>query len=203
MYKRQSEYYISTPAQLAGLAALVNGMADPAAPRVIGNTKYLQSTRVDGIRLVGAGGGSVTDRVYTSSVDFAYKTVYLTADLDMGGVYNAATNRWSGPNWTPIGGKYPMKPSEVAGDCLTLDTRFHGVLDGQGHTISNPVSYTHLDVYKRQELRHALHHAEAVAVVQIRRRLVHDEHPRVLHERARNEHELPLAAADALAAALG
>ena len=132
-----SEYYISTPAQLAGLAALVNGMTDPAAPRIVGNTKYLQSTRVDGIRLVGAGGGSVTDSVYTSSVDFAYKTVYLTADLDMGGVYNAATNRWSGPNWTPIGGKYPMKPSEVAGDCLTLDTRFHGVLDGQGHTISN------------------------------------------------------------------
>ena len=55
----------------------------------------------------------------------------------------------------------------------------------------------------RAKLRHALHHAEAVAVVQIRRRLVHDEHPRVLHERARNEHELPLAAADALAAALG
>ena len=64
-------------------------------------------------------------------------TVCLTADLDMGGVYNAAAGTWSGPNWTPIGGKYPMKPDEVACDCLTLDTRFNGVLDGQGHTISN------------------------------------------------------------------
>ena len=43
-----SEYYISTPAQLAGLAALVNGMTDPAAPRVIGNTKY-QSAVYTGI----------------------------------------------------------------------------------------------------------------------------------------------------------
>ena len=131
------EYYISTPAQLAGLAALVSGMADPAAPRIVGDTRYLQSVRTDNVRLVGAGGGNVTDSVYTSQIDFAYKTVYLTADLDMGGVYNAASGTWSGPNWTPIGGKYPMKPDEVAGDCLTLDTRFHGVLDGQGHTISN------------------------------------------------------------------
>lgn len=30
-----------------------------------------------------------------------------------------------------------MKPQEASGDCLTLDTRFNGVLDGQGHTIYN------------------------------------------------------------------
>ena len=31
----QSEFHLSTPAQLAGLAALVNGMADPACPNII------------------------------------------------------------------------------------------------------------------------------------------------------------------------
>ena len=131
----KTEYYLSTPAQLAGLAALVNGMADPAAKSVTGDRSYLKSLRYDNVLLVGAGGGNVADTVYASGIDFAYKTVYLTADLDMGGVY--ANGAWSGPNWTPIGGKFPMKPAEAAGDCLTLDTRFNGVLDGQGHTISN------------------------------------------------------------------
>jgi len=133
----KSEYYLSTPAQLAGLAALVNGMADPSAKSVKGDKSYLKSIRYDGVLLVGAGGGNVSDTVYTSNIDFAHKTVYLTRDLDMGGVYNAQTGTWSGPNWTPIGGKFPMKPNEAAGDCLTLDTRFNGVLDGQGHTISH------------------------------------------------------------------
>ena len=132
-----SEFYISTPAQLAGLAALVNGMADPACPNFIGDAGVLESIPVHDFLLVGAGGGNVSDTVYASGIDFAYKTVYLTADMDMGGVYDAATGTWSGPNWTPIGGKFPMLPDEVAGDCLTLDTRFNGVLDGQGHSITN------------------------------------------------------------------
>ena len=133
----KSEYYLSTPAQLAGLAALVNGMADPTAPKITGDKSYLKSIRVDDVLLVGAGGGNVSDTVYTSDIDFAYKTIYLTQDMDMGGRYDTASGTWSGPNWTPIGGKFPMKPQEAEGDCLTLDTRFNGVLDGQGHTISN------------------------------------------------------------------
>lgn len=132
-----SEYEISTPAQLAGLAALVNGMADPTCPDFIGDAGVLESIPVHDFLLVGAGGGNVSDTVYASGIDFAYKTVYLTADMDMGGVFDAATGTWSGPNWTPIGGKFPMLPDEVAGDCLTLDTRFNGVLDGQGHSITN------------------------------------------------------------------
>ena len=72
----QSEYYISTPAQLAGLAALTNGMADPACPAIIGDASYLESIPVGDFTLVGAGGGNVSDTVYTSSIDFAYKTVY-------------------------------------------------------------------------------------------------------------------------------
>ena len=133
----KTEFTLSTPAELAGLAALVNGMTDPKCPKLIGDAGLLQSIRLEGVMLVGAGGGNVSDTVYTSPVDFAGKTVRLTADLDMGGVYDAAAGSWSGPNWTPIGGKFPMLPEEAAGDCLTLDTRFNGVLDGQGHTISN------------------------------------------------------------------
>ena len=132
----KTEYEIDTPARLAGLAALVNGMADPAAKRIIGDASYLVSKKVDNVMLVGVGGGNVFDTVYTGGVDFAYKTIRLTADLDMGG-RKGADGSWSGPNWTPIGGKFPMKPAEAAGDCMTLDTRFNGVLDGQGHIIYN------------------------------------------------------------------
>ena len=91
---------------------------------------------VDNVMLVGAGGGNMFDTVYTGGVDFAYRTIYLTADLDMGG-RKGADGTWTDPNRTPIGGKFPIKPAEAAGDCMTLDTRFNGVLDGQGHTISN------------------------------------------------------------------
>ncbi len=133
----KTEYEIGTPAQLAGLAALVNGMTDPQCPNVIGNRDYLHVDKYDDVTLVGAGGGNVSDSVYVSKVDFAYKTVRLTADLDMGGIYNQSKGSWSGPNWTPIGGKFPMIPEEVKGDCFVLDTRFNGVLDGQGHTVKN------------------------------------------------------------------
>ena len=81
----KTEYEIDTPAKLAGLAALVNGMADPTAKKIVGNTAYLVSKKVDNVMLVGAGGGNVFDTVYTGGIDFAYKTIYLTADLDMGG----------------------------------------------------------------------------------------------------------------------
>ena len=85
----KTEYEIDTPAKLAGLAALVNGMADPTAKKITGNTAYLVSKKVDNAMLVGAGGGNVFDTVYTGGIDFAYKTIYLTADLDMGGKKSA------------------------------------------------------------------------------------------------------------------
>lgn len=130
-------YDIDTPAQLAGLAALVNGMTDPKCPKIIGNTAYIKNNHKDNVQLVGAGGGNVNGTVYYSNIDFAYKTVRLTSDLDMGGVYNQSAGTWSGPNWTPIGGKFPMIPGEAKGDCKVLDTRFNGVFDGQGHTVKN------------------------------------------------------------------
>ncbi len=131
----KTEYYISTPAQFAGIAALVNGMVDPTCPKVIGDKSYLVSIPIHNVMLVGAAGGNVSDTVYVSKIDFAYTTFYITADLDMGGKFNGTS--WSGPNYTPIGGKYPMIPKEKTGDCLTLDTRFNGVIDGLGHSITN------------------------------------------------------------------
>ena len=52
----KTEYEIDTPAKLAGLAALVNGMADPTAKKIVGNTAYLVSKKVDNVMLVGVGG---------------------------------------------------------------------------------------------------------------------------------------------------
>ena len=42
----QTEFFISTPAELAGLAALVNGMVDPNTPRIIGDETLLQNYAV-------------------------------------------------------------------------------------------------------------------------------------------------------------
>ena len=52
----KTEYEIDTPAKLAGLAALVNGMADPTAKKIVGNTAYLVSKKVDNVMLVGVSG---------------------------------------------------------------------------------------------------------------------------------------------------
>ena len=132
-------YAISRPAQLAGLAALVNGMTDRGTPdyMIKGDRSYIACAAYPDILLVGAGGGNVSDTVYAGTTDFAYKTVRLTADLNMGGVYDAGTNTWSGPNYTPVGGKYSMATDEAAGDPFVIDSRFNGVFDGQGHTVSN------------------------------------------------------------------
>ncbi len=132
-----SEYSIGTPAELAGLAALVNGRVDADTPSYMikGNASYIKSKANANVMLVGAGGGNVSDTVYTSDVDFAYKTVRLTADLDMGGVYTGG--KWSGPNYTPVGGKFSMDTDMVNGDSYVIDTRFNGVFDGQGHTVNN------------------------------------------------------------------
>ena len=64
----KTEYEIDTPAKLAGLAALVNGMADPTAKAIVGNKAYLVSKKGDNVLLVGAGGGNVSDTVYTGGV---------------------------------------------------------------------------------------------------------------------------------------
>lgn len=137
--KNASTYNINTPAQLAGFAAIVNGMTDKKTPdyMIKGDASLISGKAYPNISLVGAGGGNVSDTVYTSTNDFAYKTVCLGSDLDMGGVFDASTNTWSGPNYTPVGGKYSMASEVVNGDSFVIDTRFNGVFDGQGHTVKN------------------------------------------------------------------
>lgn len=124
----QTEFCLDTPAKLAGLAALVNGRVDVDTPdyRIKGDQSELVSTRVDDFLLVGAGGGNQYGTVYVADAahDFSDKTVYLTADMDMGG----------SSNWTPIGGKYTM---DSANGEFLIEAFFNGTLDGQGHRIMN------------------------------------------------------------------
>ncbi len=132
----KTEFCLDNPAQLAGLAALVNGRTDADTPdyRVKGDLDELVSTQIDDFLLVGAGGGNQKGTVYRGDPahDFSGKTVSLCADMDMGGV--CADGAWTGPNWTPIGGKYPLSRPDSE---YVIEAFFNGVLDGRGHRITN------------------------------------------------------------------
>lgn len=110
-------FYINTPAQLAGLAALVNGHVDVGVTPDMITGAFNQSADF----LLGID-------------DFNGKTVYLNADLDMGGVWDSTTGIWEGPNYTPIGGQWCIDVDDAA---TCLNTSFNGTLDGQGHTVKN------------------------------------------------------------------
>ena len=113
-----------------GAAILLNlgitGGSPERIDRIKGDRSELVSTRVDDYLLVGAGGGSQYGTAYVGDAahDFSDKTVYLTADLDMGG----------SSNWTPIGGLYPMDRDNTE---RVIVAYFNGTLDGQGHRITN------------------------------------------------------------------
>jgi hypothetical protein len=110
-------FYISTTAQLAGLAALVNGHVDAGVtPEMI------------------TGSFTPSADYWTEIDDFDGKTIYLTADLDMGGVYESSAGAWSGPNYTPVGGQWCTDVNDIS---TCLSTSFNGTLDGQGHTVKN------------------------------------------------------------------
>ena len=123
-----SVFYIDTPAKLAGLAAIVNGIYNTGAT-VTGNPDYI-------VYNVGGGtlAGSTTATWVYGGDDFTGKTVYLTTDLDMGGVYDSTTQTWSGPNYMPIGGQYCMTYQD--GTTL-IGSSWNGTFDGQGHTVKN------------------------------------------------------------------
>jgi sugar lactone lactonase YvrE len=121
-------FYISTPAQLEGLAAIVNGTYN-AGITVIGDSSYIHSDYGSG-----ATAGGATASFIQGADDFDGKTVYITADLDMGGVYNTSANTWSGPNYMPIGGQYLMDTSDLS---TLISASWNGTFNGQGHTIKN------------------------------------------------------------------
>lgn len=137
------EFTLTTPAQLAGLAALVAGQtsAETSRWRVKGDVSRLVCEKKEDFPLVGAGGGNVRGTLYlgTAQYDFAGKVVKLGCDMDMGGVNAGGT--WSGPNWTPIGGRYAMDitVADEANEAKALlsQSYFNGTLDGQGHRVVN------------------------------------------------------------------
>ena len=125
-------FYISTPAQLMGLSAIVNGLYNEDITNIVGNPGYIEATEVDG-GVTGAKNLS-TPTYHFGADDFNGKTVYITADMDMGGVYDESTDTWSGPNYMPIGGQYLMTKND---ETTKLSSSFNGTLDGQGHYITN------------------------------------------------------------------
>lgn len=131
--KTATEFYISTPAQLTGLAAIVNGIYNKDIITVIGDASCI----VDNYNTAGQENGSSnksTASYHYGADDFNGKTVYLTTDLDMGGIYNVTTGTWNGPNYMPIGGQYLMTENDSA---TKLSSSFCGTLNGQDHTVYN------------------------------------------------------------------
>ncbi|MDR1604289.1 MAG: cell wall-binding repeat-containing protein [Gracilibacteraceae bacterium] len=114
------EYHISTPAQLAGLAALVNGLYNEEIDTIAGDPLYLV---VNESTAEGDPGNNLSTATYHfGAYDFEDKTVYLDADVDMGSA-----------NYMPIGGQYLMTPNDSA---TRIDASFSGTFDGQGHKVT-------------------------------------------------------------------
>ena len=156
----KKSFQISTPAQLAGLAAIVNGMVDEKETRedqIIDPNrtqeedgtvkhKYMAASK-EYTRLLEQQGGGVEDEVYRLPKaretgifasddlynDMRYRTVEITADINMMG---KDEDTGALKNFTCIGGKHAIDLRGDAEDPKVIDTRFQGVLDGRGHTVS-------------------------------------------------------------------
>lgn len=123
----RSSYYIGTPAQLMGLAALVNGIYNDEITTIVGEAGYIVDNVSGGGDSEDAGGSNQsTDTYHYGSYDFTGATVYLTADLDMGGS--------EGANYMPIGGQYLMSANDYE---TKISSSFCGTFDGNGYTVSN------------------------------------------------------------------
>lgn len=148
-------YYISTPEQLAGLAAIVNGIYNAEITTIIDNGREytpVEYASYAGAKIVagcsaandssGANGSNqvTSDDYYYSALgyDFDGKTVYLTADLDMGG-YQDSEGNWTGARYMPIGGQYQMHyvKTEIGDGYSHIGSSFNGTFDGCGHIVYN------------------------------------------------------------------
>ena len=136
-------FYIGTPEQFAGLAAIVNGIYNKEITNVIGSSSFIVDNTSGESESDASSQNKTTEQYHYGADDFNGKTVYLTADLDMGGRYDTATREWSGPNYMPLGGQYLM---ELNNSDTKLGSSFCGVLDGQGHTIYNIYCYRHCSI---------------------------------------------------------
>ena len=158
---------ISTPAQLAGLAAIVNGIYNAEITTIIddadgdGTTetytpaeyaklenRKIRAAASDGDASGPQGNNKVTSNTYWFGVkadgvthsDFNGQTINITADLDMGG-YQKEDGAWTGARYMTIGGQSPMHMIDFANhysDSLSiLGASFNGTLNGQGHIVKN------------------------------------------------------------------
>jgi hypothetical protein len=115
-------YHIKTPAQLAGLAALVNGLYNREIDTVAGKASYIQVNTGLGDDDGPQGNNKSTATYHYGNYDFAGKTVYLDNDINMG----------EGNNYMPVGGQYLMKRNDST---TRIDASFNGVFDGRGHSV--------------------------------------------------------------------
>ena len=119
----QSEYHISTGAQLAGLAALVNGIYNSDCRITAGDASYIKDNISDDGDSSGPNGNNQsTARYHYGAYNFDGKTVYLDANIDM-----------SAGNYMPVGGQYLMAKNDYS---TKTGSSFCGVLDGRGHTVT-------------------------------------------------------------------
>lgn len=128
-----TEFHLSTPAQLAGLAAIVNGQYNQDIRKVTGDASVIVNHESEAVEKEGSNNRSTSIYHYGAD-DFNGKTIYLDADLDMGGACDPETGEWSGPNYMPVGGQYLMIPEDFS---TKLSSSFNGTLDGQGHVVAN------------------------------------------------------------------
>lgn len=144
--EEDSSFYIYTPAQLAGVAAIVNGSVDGNTPdyRIKGDQSFIESTYEEEGTLPAHGTGPLHKGI--AAHDFANRTIYLMNDLDMGGAdgsavahdFNGTSNPYNYPNWMPIGGSYLADLNDFSSMVMAF---FNGTFDGNGHHINNLYCY--------------------------------------------------------------
>ncbi|MCC8082540.1 MAG: hypothetical protein LIO80_11155, partial [Lachnospiraceae bacterium] len=170
----ETVFYISTPAQFAGLAAIVNGIYNAEITTIYdydSNGEVVEyipeeyaandNAKIAAGCTTGMSASSnqvTTDDYYYSAkgYDFDGCTIYLTADLDMGG-YQDEDGNWTGADYMPIGGQYQMyfyergtgeiyvrldngytlNTSRTSDGYSHVGSSFNGTLDGAGHIVYN------------------------------------------------------------------
>ena len=124
----KTEYEIDTPAKLAGLAALVNGMADPTAKKIVGNTAYLVSKKVDNVMLVGAGGERSESEFETGWQPAVRNLVlgsgWIYARRMVGGIVGRVGETSNGVIIENCGNRADIKNTDSKGVCGTTEADF-------------------------------------------------------------------------------
>jgi hypothetical protein len=121
----QSTYYINDAADLAGLAAIVNGIYNEDIIYIVGDdgkTKIKATWSEDGDPDGPKGNNMSTARYSVGTDDFNGKTVILNADINMGSA-----------NYMPIGGQYLMSKNDST---TKISSSFNGTFDGGGHSVT-------------------------------------------------------------------